>query len=150
MKNTKRQPGFSLTELLMVVIILGIIAAFAIPSLVQSRRDTKEASPFANTRPDEASAIANIRNVHTAEAAYLNIGGAYGTLEAVSGANLLDNTWTGTPTKNGYQFALTLGAGGKSFCVTATPTSTEASSRSFAISHRGVIYSIGRNDGARL
>ncbi len=126
----------------MVVIILGIIAAFAIPKLVQSNRETKEASAVANTRPNEANAIANIRNVHTAETAFLNMGGVYGTLAAVSGANLLDNTWTGTPVKNGYQFALTLGASGKSFCLTATATSTDTGSRSFSISHQGVIHQL--------
>src|SRR3954469_2504069 len=55
----RKQKGFSLIELLIVVAIILIIAAIAIPNLLRSRMAA-----------NEASAVRSVRTIHTAEISY--------------------------------------------------------------------------------
>jgi len=79
-KEGGSQTGFSLIELLIVVAIILIIAAIAIPNFIKSKM-----------RANEAAAVQNLRNVSTAEVVYSTTYGIgfSGTLPNLSGNGII-------------------------------------------------------------
>jgi type IV pilus assembly protein PilA len=148
----KKQKGFSLIELLIVVAIILIIAAIAIPNLIRSKMAA-----------NESSAVASLRTVNTAEVTYNNnYPGTYGALTSLgpggsactsgqaatsAAACLIDNLLAGG-TKSGYTFAVATSATG--YSSTATPQATNTGTRQFCSDTNLVLYYSSTSSGCAI
>jgi prepilin-type N-terminal cleavage/methylation domain-containing protein len=141
----KSNKGFSLIELLIVVAIILIIAAIAIPNLLRSR-----------IAANQASAVGSLRTLNTAEITYsstFNVGfsssmgylgpGAAGANPTSTAAGLIDSVLS-VGSKSGYNFAYTAGAADTSgrintYSFTAVPITSSTGTNYYYTDQSGVI-----------
>ncbi len=152
----RKQKGFSLIELLIVVAIILIIAAIAIPNLLRSR-----------IAANESSAVGSIRTLNTAEVTYAStypdlgftcslssLGPAAGSSATSAAAGLVDGVLA-SGVKSGYSFLLTQCTAAGSTTINVTYNSQgspvalgQTGQRAFCSDQSGVIKYDAGGSGA--
>jgi type IV pilus assembly protein PilA len=159
-----KQKGFSLIELLIVVAIILIIAAIAIPNLLRSKMAANEAAAVASLRTLNTSAILYSTTFSTLPSDLASMGpdATTGNAPTASGADLIDSVLAGgingakpaaaakVATKSGYTitYAAT-GTPATTYTITAVPVSYNGTGfRSFFTDQTGVIRADSSGSGA--
>ena len=146
----KKEQGFSLIELLIVVAIILIIAAIAIPNLLRSRIAANEASAVGSIRTINTSEVTYSATFGTGFAPLVNLGGPNPCPNPPTAARAcqLDSVLSQAPNqKSGYTFATpapaalgTAAAPNSTYTVTGTPiTLGQTGTRRFFSDQSGVI-----------
>lgn len=132
----KREQGFSLIELLVVVTIVGIVATLAIPNLRKARQYS-----------EAGSAVQSLRTITTAEHLFVKSYKRYGTLLELAPEGTIDPALA-IGQKSGYNFVLIVipKAPGteERFTCTATPQTLDPDYDHFYVDATAVIrYNTG-------
>ena len=138
-----RQKGFSLIELLIVVAIILIIAAIAIPNLVRAKMAANEASAVASLRTYNTSIVAYETTYQTAPSTNLSALGPASTPSSTA-ADLVDSLLgSATAVKSGYSFTYAAGTAQNgiitTYTITALPSNSSTGQRKFFTDQSGVI-----------
>jgi type IV pilus assembly protein PilA len=142
----RKQKGFSLIELLIVVAIILIIAAIAIPNFIRSRMAANESSAVSSLRTINTAEIAYFSTYGTGYAPLPNLGGPAVCVAAAATACLIDTFLTGGA-KSGYNISTpapgalgTIAAPNVVYSANAVPIAIgQSGQRSFCSDQTGVL-----------
>src|SRR2546423_7122150 len=123
--SSRRERGFSLIELMIVILIIGTLAAIAVPNYLQTRKAAYN-----------ASTLASLRIIFSAETCYRNANPQYASLATLGASGCLAEPLLMSGHRSNYTYAVS-NVGTDNFEVTASPD--VAPWRYFFIDATGVI-----------
>jgi len=144
-KSLMNKKGFTLIELMIVVAIIGILAAIAIPNFLKYQAKSKQ-----------SEAKVNLKGIFTSETAYYSEQNTYGSFSMINYAPtgtaryaLAVGTASGTPdtaSEAGASVAMLAAGSVGTTCTTAWTVGGEYTATSFTAQAWSTISNIGRSD----
>ena len=137
----------SLLVVVIVATVTVVVMASAIPSLLRSARTTEGVGEppavMLKLKANEAGVLSALRVITEAENDLALTGpGGYATYSDLRAAGAIDSAFTDSGTRGGYRYAVSVGASGRAFCVSATRASREDGDLAYSVSQQGAIYQL--------
>lgn len=138
MTTMRKDKGFSLIELLIVIAIILVIAVIAIPNLLRARMAANDSSAAASIHAIDVAEIGYFGSYNTIgfSATMTSLGGVSPCTPTVAAACLIDQSLLAAGGKSGYTFGATGSASAGSiindqFYATGTPVNNLTGTRSY-------------------
>lgn len=128
MFESRNRAGFTLIELMIVVTLIAVISALALPALQSSRR-----------RGNEANAVGALRTMSNVQEMSRSRTGSYSTIPELIALGYIDDTF-GQATRNGYGYQMPGAPSNFAYQIQADPSAPgDTGDRFFYIDNSNVI-----------